>query len=217
MGPGGGRGASLLCDRRWRAGWGTQAAQIQPCGPLSRLGSCPSLPGTWPQSPSPHLIFSLPFIAHCLWISSHTGLLSPSSFPIPAGTASRSASSTAAPASWPGLWSSPSWASCPGSRACPSLRWPSQVGAAWDLEGRMGREQRVGWGSRKLDTRKLSALGGQCLAQSRTPKPGEEEGEANGWDNGRMSGKCAPQSGRWAQPAHAGRHTRAHVRAGGPP
>lgn len=47
----------------------------------------------------------------------------------PAGTASPSASSTAAPASWPGLPSSPSWASCLRSRGYPSLRWLSLVSA----------------------------------------------------------------------------------------
>ena len=45
----------------------------------------------------------------------------------PTGTASRSASSTAAPASWPGLPSSQSWASWHTSRGCPSPRWQSQV------------------------------------------------------------------------------------------
>ena len=50
--------------------------------------------------------------------------------PLLPGTAWPSASSTAAPASWLALPSSPSWASWRRSRACPSPRWPSRVSGA---------------------------------------------------------------------------------------
>lgn len=56
-----------------------------------------------------------------------TGWMASFSHLHPTGTASPFASSTAAPALWPGLPSSPSWASCLRSRACPYLRLLNQV------------------------------------------------------------------------------------------
>lgn len=69
----------------------------------------------WPGEKSPG---GLP------WGVGHTWLMLCSLLP---GTVWPCASSTAAPASWLALPSSPSWASWHRSRVCPSPRWPSQV------------------------------------------------------------------------------------------
>ena len=178
------RGASLRCDWRQRGGCGGPSCTNPTLWSAFQTG----LFSRYLASVSvPHLLFSLPFTAHWLWISSHAGLLSPSSFPFPAGTASRSASSTVAPASWPGLWSSPSWASCPGSRGCPYLKWPSQVGTAW-LSGswREGWAGDRGWGGGGSPRSQI--LGnfqhwGAVIGTEQDPKTrgGRRERRADGW------------------------------------
>jgi len=86
--------------------------------------------------------------------------------------------------------------------------------AVWELEGRMGRGQRVGWEweSQKPDTRKLSTLGGSDWHRAGPQNPGREEGEASG----RVE-SVLPRVVDWlSQRTQADTHVHTRVRAGPP-